>query len=128
MEVDVEDDRTVGFDRHVRESDQNLLEPKDGWKTLKRVYCISFGQRDTPVAAKEQVDLQDMEGLVKVNVHLTLQIGPLSGAARRLVLDHPLIEKDETLRASLSTNLTLGKVGKSISIELVPHIHLSPPF
>ena len=91
MEVDVEDDRTVGLetlksvfgdkaagliytntsigrDRLVRVSDKNLLEPKDGWKTPQRVYCVSFGQGETPVAAKEQVDLQDIEGSVKVNV------------------------------------------------------------
>ena len=106
LEVDVEDDGTVGLetlksvfgdkaagliytntstgrDRLVRVSDKNLLEPKDGWKTPERVYCVTFRQGDTPVATKEQVVLQDKEGSVKVNAQLTPQIGPLPGVGSR---------------------------------------------
>ena len=82
LEIDVEDDGTVGLEtlksvfgekatgltyanpstgreRLVRVLDKKMLEPKDGWRTPERVYCVAFRQEglDLSGATADRVDV-----------------------------------------------------------------------
>ena len=129
LEIDIEDDGTIGLEtlnsvfgetatgltytnpstgreRLVRVSDKKMLEPKDGWGTPERVYRVTFGQerQDSPV---ERIDVSSHQA--GNTTLLTPQIGPTT---RRLIVDHPLIKREEAGSTSTSEILTPDKMGK----------------
>lgn len=143
LEIDVEDDETVGLEtlksvfgekatgltytnpstgreRLVRVSDKKMLEPKDGWGTPERVYCVTFGQEElnSPGVRAERVDVSNHQP----NTTLTPQFGTVFQTARRLVVDHPLIKREEVASTNTSKIVTPDKVGKHSKYCIFYHL------
>jgi hypothetical protein len=131
LEVDVEDDGTVGLEtlrsvfgekatgltytnpstgreRLVRVLDKQMLEPKGGWETPERVYCVVFRQEglDSSGVTADRVDVSSHHAL------LTPQISASFPPTARQMIDHPLIKREEAGSTSASKILATGKMGK----------------
>ena len=114
IEVDIEEDRTVsletlkslfgpevsaltytnplsGRERVVRVADSKLLEPKDGWEALDRVYSISFGFQH-PLDSTTPKPVQDSTTSAEYDASITSnKMTPFT----RKLLAHPLIKKEK---------------------------------
>ena len=82
-----------------------MLEPKDGWGTPERVYCVAF-RLDSSGATADRVDVSSH------HASLTPQISAVFPPTARQMIDHPLIKREEAGSTSASKILATGKVDK----------------